>query len=250
MTRSRALALALAAGAMAALAAGPAAASPTQAPGCDVRDATLTWGFKESFRAYIDGGIANGEWTTSGDATYETPEFRWSGGQGRYNSDTGSGFVEFSGSVRFTGHGGVLDTTFSDPAIVFAGDTATLVLDVAGASMDGDQIAADDVAFVELTGIEFSGEDALVTVDAATVLTDDGEAAFPDYRAGTAFDPVALEMPTSGVCAAGSDGGDAIAPPADEGLPAMLIGFVVGVPLLLIAAVLAVTLSRRRRRRA
>ena len=99
MTRSRALAVATAAGILALLGAGPAAASESQAPGCDIRDATLTWGFKESFRAYIDGDIANGEWTTSDGATYETPEFSWSGGTGRYNSDTGSGSVQFTGSA-------------------------------------------------------------------------------------------------------------------------------------------------------
>ena len=86
-------------------------------PGCVVTDATLTWGFKESFRAYIDGDIANGEWTTSGGATYETPEFTWSDGQGHYDPETGDGYVDFAGSVRFTGHDGLLDTTIADPSL-------------------------------------------------------------------------------------------------------------------------------------
>src|SRR3546814_3461048 len=53
------------------------AASPATA--CDVVGGELSWGFKESFRAYISGSIAAGEWTTSGGATYETPSFGWSG---------------------------------------------------------------------------------------------------------------------------------------------------------------------------
>ena len=44
----------------------------------------------------------------------------------------------------------------------------------------------------------------------ATVLTDDGEAAFPDYQAGTAFDPLTLHLPTSTeLRRRGSTGGDA-----------------------------------------
>jgi len=246
MTRSRALAAAMAAGILVLLGAGPAAASESQAPGCDIRDATLTWGFKESFRAYIDGDIANGEWTTSDGATYETPEFSWSGGTGRYNSDTGSGFVQFSGSVRFTGHDGLLDTTFSNPVVTLSADAGTLILDVVGPSMDGAQVDAEDVPFVELLDLELAGEDALVTVDAGTVLTEDGEAAFPDYQAGTEFDPVALNMPTSGECAAGLDGGDA--GPADGGAidPALVI-FAVLAPLTLIVVVVMIAVGRRAR---
>ena len=85
MTRSRLLAVALAVGAglgMLGPAAQAAARPRWSSPAASSRDATLTWGFKESFRAYIDGDIANGEWTTSGGATYETPEFSWSDGTG------------------------------------------------------------------------------------------------------------------------------------------------------------------------
>ena len=47
------------------------AGSSSQAPGCDVVSASLEWGFKESFRGYIDGSIANGEWTVAEGAAYE-----------------------------------------------------------------------------------------------------------------------------------------------------------------------------------
>ncbi len=248
MTRPRAFVVAVVAGMLALLGAAPAAASERQAPGCDIRDATLTWGFKESFRAYIDGDIANGEWTTADGAVYETPVFIWSGGHGRYNSDTGSGMIQFTGSVRFTGHDGLLDTTIADPVVTLSGDTGTLILDVSGPSMDGVAIDEDDVAFVDLPALEFSGEDALVTVDSATVLTDDGEDAFPDYQAGTDFDPVALAMPTSGDCAAGLDGGDA--GPADGQVSApdpALIAFAVLVPLIVVTVVAAVVIGRRGR---
>ena len=99
------------------------AATTADEAGCTVSDAELVWGFKESFRAYIDGAIAQGEWTTSGDASYATPLFTWSGGAGGTEPDDAL-VVEFSGAVRFTGHGGVLDTTIENPRLVIRGDRA------------------------------------------------------------------------------------------------------------------------------
>src|SRR5690606_23738697 len=43
--------------------------------GCTVTDAELVWGYKESFRSYISGSIAHGEWTVADGAAYETPNF-------------------------------------------------------------------------------------------------------------------------------------------------------------------------------
>ena len=256
MTRPRALAVALVAGAIAMLGIGmpgpasPAVAEPSMVePGCVVRDATLSWGFKESFRAYIDGDIANGEWTTSRGATYETPEFAWSNGQGRYDRETGLGFVNFLGTVRFTGHDGLLDTTIADPTVMISADGAFLLLDVSGPSMEGEQIAAQDVSFVELTGVEVSGAGARLTLDSDTVLTADGEAAFPDYPPGTEFDPmsVALELD---MCSppGGYAGGDDISPPA---VPPLLVAAAIAGPVLLIAAIVtAIVIAVRRRARA
>jgi hypothetical protein len=253
MTRSRVLALALAAVAGLGMLgpAGSAVAAPEMVePGCIVTDATLSWGFKESFRAYIDGDIANGEWTTAGGATYETPEFSWSDGQGRYDPETGDGFVQFTGSVRFTGHDGLLDTTIADPALSISRDGALLVLDVSGPSMEGDQIDAQDVAFVDLPGIEVSGEGARLTLDSDSVLTADGEAAFPDYQAGTAFDPLTVALKLD-MCSppGGYSGGDDISSPPT---PAWVVAGAVLGPLALIAAIVSavVLVTRRRRARA
>ncbi len=68
----------------------------TAAEGCPVDDATLTWGFKETFRSYISGSIANGEWTVADGATYETPDFGWSDGTGAYDPDGGEGLIAFT----------------------------------------------------------------------------------------------------------------------------------------------------------
>jgi hypothetical protein len=259
MTRSRVLALALAIGAGLGMlgpatqavarpsAAGPAALAE---PGCTVTDATLTWGFKESFRAYIDGDIANGEWVTSRGATYETPEFTWSNGQGHYDPETGYAIVQFLGTVRFTGHDGLLDTTIADPTLSISNDGPVLLLDVSGPSMEGEQIQAQDVAFVELPGLDVRGEGARVTLEGDPVLTDDGEAAFPDYQAGTAFDPlvVALKLDMCSPPGGYTDGDDISPPPAP---PLLLVAGAVLGPLLLIAViVIAIVIAMRRRARA
>jgi hypothetical protein len=252
MTRSRLLAAALAgaAGLGMLIPAGQATAQPQMAePGCVVTDATLTWGFKESFRAYIDGDIANGEWTTSGAVTYETPEFTWAAGQGRYDPETGEGYVDFEGSVRFTGHDGLLDTTFSDPSLNLTDGGPVLILDVAGPSMEGEQIDAPRVEFVELPGLDVMGEGASVTLEGDTVLTADGEAAFPDYQAGTSFDPVTITLQLD-MCSppGGYSGVDDISPP--PGPPAWVVAGAILGPLLLIAAIIGAVLLATRRRRA
>lgn len=251
MTRLRVLAAALAAVAGLGMLgpAGSAVAVPEMVePGCVVRDATLSWGFKESFRAYIDGDIANGEWTTDRGATYETPEFSWHDGQGRYDPETGLGYVQFLGTVRFTGHEGLLDTTIADPTLSITRDGAVLVLDVSGPSMEGEQIEAQDVAFVDLPGIEVSGEGARLTLESESVLTADGEAAFPDYQAGTAFDPLTVALKLD-MCSppGGYSGGDDI---SSSPTPAWVVAGAVLGPLALIAAIVSAVVLVLRRRRA
>jgi hypothetical protein len=251
MTRSRLLVAALAVGAGLGML-GPAGAATAQPrmvePGCAVTDATLSWGFKESFRAYIDGDIANGEWTTAGGATYETPEFSWSDGTGHFDPETGVGYVQFTGSVRFTGHEGLLDTTIADPALSITPDGGALILDVSGPSMEGEQIDAQDVSFVELTGPDVSADGARATVESDTVLTAEGEAAFPDYQAGTAFDPIAVDLKLDKCSPAGGySGGDDISP---SPLPLWVVAGAIAGPLLVVAAIIAVVVVAARRRRA
>lgn len=228
-----------------------AAALATGPGACEITDGTLEWGFKESFRAYIDGSIANGEWTTGPGVGYDTPSFTWSDGFGRYDPATGEGFVRFAGSVRFTGHDGLLDTTIGYPQIVFDGDSAVLLLDVAGATMDGEQVEVAEAEFVELTGLETGGEDAVVTVDAETVLTEAGSVAFPNYPAGEAFDPVAVELTLGEGCITYGGTYEPVDPPAAGPQWPWLIGgiAILALPVLAIAGVVvAVVLARRRRR--
>src|SRR5690606_13834026 len=63
---------------------------------CQVTGGELTWGVKEAFRSYISGAIANGEWTVSDGAGYETPSFSFSEPTGEIDAETGEGSVTFA----------------------------------------------------------------------------------------------------------------------------------------------------------
>lgn len=185
-----------------------ASASPSA---CTITDATITWGFKESFRSYISGSIAKGAWEPFGGVGYETPAFTWSGGTGSYDPEAGTGTISFPGGIRFTGHGGLLDSTVQNAVLDLAPASGRVVVDLAGVSMES-ALAGDDTVVttpqvplvtVDLAGLQstVSGDAlTLAATDAATAITDEGYAAFGNYETGTAFDP--LSFTASGVCAA------------------------------------------------
>lgn len=182
----------------------PSAASASTAAKCPASAAQLSWGFKESFRAYVTGSIANGDWSTSGNASYQTPNFSWKQGAGEYDRDTGTGQLQFSGAVSFTGHHGALDTVVSDPVIRFTGPTRAVVLiDFANTSMEdalagkAKQTKTSAVPFVELdlaNGATQQDGDQIKISSAPAKLTAEGAAVFSNYSAGTAFDPVTIEL--------------------------------------------------------
>lgn len=172
--------------------------SPAEpAPECSVDDASLTWGFKESFRSYISGTIANGEWTVDDGATYETPNFGFAHGSGNYD-----GSIRFEGSIRFTGHGGILDTTVANPELRFEGRAVTLYLDVRGTTQEGVEIdeSAVEFATVDIYGHLDAANGSVSIVDAPATLTAAGAAAFGTYEAGEALDPISLTFTTSEEC--------------------------------------------------
>jgi hypothetical protein len=232
------------------LAVAPAAAASAQAPGCQVESGTLTWGFKESFRAYIDGSIANGEWTVADGATYNTPSFGFPAGSGHVDPRDPNGSVAFAGSVRFTGHGGILDTTVANPVLVVRPDgTGLLLLDVSGPTMEGDEVTVTEAEFldVDLTGQNLTPVDGVITIDAApTTLTADGAVAFPNYEAGSEFDPVTATLDVGDCDLTGQPiGTDVDGDTTANGMPwlAPAIALLAGV----VAATIALVAIRRRR---
>lgn len=232
------------------------AATPnTAAVGCPVTDATLTWGFKESFRSYISGSIANGEWTLADGASYDIPNFGWSGGEGAH--DNGEGLVAFAGAVTFTGHGGILNTTIANPQLRLIDEgTAVILLDVSGTTQDGATVDAPAVEFVELDLAAATIDEANGTItvtDAPSELTSAGAQAFGTYEAGEAFDPVSFTLPLDADCGsvlpvASPEASVNAAPASAEAPNLWWIGPIVA--LLLAAAAVTVVVIRRRSRTA
>ena len=173
---------------------------------CQVLESEITWGFKESFRSYISGAIALGQWTTSGDVDYTTPVFIFSGGEGVLAPDRSSGSVAFEGELLFEGHGGVLRTSLANPTLVMdSGRSALLVFDVTGDTMDMVSVSAEDVEFVTL---EWSAGDESVDVatgewvitGARATLTAAGSESFGTYPEGESFDPVDIRLLVTPSC--------------------------------------------------
>lgn len=179
------------------------ALTPVAVPtSCAANGAELVWGFKESFRSYISGTIANGEWSVADGASYETPNFTWTDGSGNY--EHGSGEIGFAGTINFTGHDGTLDTTIVNPRLRFEGYSAVVVVDVTGTTQEGVPVDAQSVDFVrlDLSKSIDSDENGVVTVTGApAVLTADGAAAIGTYLEGEPFDPVSVTFKTAPDCA-------------------------------------------------
>lgn len=180
-----------------------ASAKPVAAPesGCPVSDATLTWGVKESFRAYISGSIANGDWSTTGPVSYKTPAFTWRGGTGKHDPNTGAVTLSFSGTATFTGHHGSLNTSMGNPRVRMSGTAGALDLDFASTSMEdamagkAKRTTVPGLSFLNLVvdpaSVTRNGDQVTVTSVPGT-LTGPGSQAFTNYSAGTAFDPVTV----------------------------------------------------------
>lgn len=169
---------------------------------CTITEGEIEWGFKESFRSYISGTIANGEWIVADGATYETPTFRWSDGTGEFSD--GEGTVHFDGSVTFSGHDGILSTTISSPTLEIRDiDTAVLLADISGTTQAGDTVDAPQTEFVELRlseGQRVVVDEQVTVSEVPVVLSEDGAAAFGTYDAGTAMDPITLSYQTPAGC--------------------------------------------------
>lgn len=165
-----------------------------------VNGATLSWGVSDSFRAYIAGPIAKGAVSTSG-VKDNGSSYTWSGGKGSFNTDLGKGRTSFGGSVKFTGHDGILDLQISNPRVQVDGGTGTLVVDVVSSDMQGNKSTSKGVAFasLNLSGKKSTSGSTITWTGAPATLTAAGAKAFAGfYEAGTALAPVTFSFPVGG----------------------------------------------------
>ena len=162
-----------------------------------IKSANLGWGVRDSFRNYVRGGIANGSWELNG-TSYSSDAFNWSNGTGTFKG--GKGSISFSGSVRFTGHHGILDTTIANPRLEISGNSGTLYATMTSNDPSGKATNYGEVALlkVDLSGLQ-SSADAVSVNGAATTLTAEGAKAFAGfYEAGKDMAPLSFSAAING----------------------------------------------------
>lgn len=162
-----------------------------------IKSANLGWGVRDSFRNYVRGGIANGSWELNG-TSYSSDAFNWSNGTGTFKG--GKGSISFSGSVRFTGHHGILDTTIANPRLEINGNSGTLYATMNSNDPSGKATNYGEVALlkVDLSGLQGSA-DAVSVNGAATTLTAEGAKAFAGfYDAGKDMAPLSFSAAING----------------------------------------------------
>ncbi len=162
-----------------------------------IKSANLGWGVRDSFRNYVRGGIANGSWELNG-TSYSSDAFNWSNGTGTFKN--GKGSISFSGSVRFTGHHGILDTNIANPRLEINGNSGTLYATMTSNDPSGKATNYGEVALlkVDLSGLQ-SSADAVSVNGAATTLTAEGAKAFAGfYEAGKDMAPLSFSAAING----------------------------------------------------
>ncbi|MEV7424646.1 HtaA domain-containing protein [Streptomyces sp. NPDC091212] len=181
------------AAAPAALAAAPAFV-PAAAPALELKDSTLEWGLKESFRTYVTG-IAAGTIAPTGGAA-QAPDngvFTFPNGTGSYNTGTHALDTAFDGTVRFSSTAHFFDIKVTDLKVVTSGTTGAIQADV---TLNGATQEDIDLASIDLTGLRpETGDGSMVYKDIPTKLTADGAKAFNGmYAAGTELDKATLAL--------------------------------------------------------
>ncbi|MFE7354522.1 HtaA domain-containing protein [Streptomyces sp. NPDC057543] len=172
--------------------AGAAAAASKTA----LKDGTLEWGVKESFRAYLASSFSGGKIAVKNGAT-QAPDngvFTFVNGKGTYDTATHGTDTAFEGGVNFYAHGGVLDITLSDVKLATTGTGGAITVDVT--TPEGTR---DDVAFaaLDLSAVKpgRGADGAMVFKDIPATLTKAGSEAFNgQYKEGDALDPATLSV--------------------------------------------------------
>ncbi|GAA2312418.1 HtaA domain-containing protein [Streptomyces kunmingensis] len=159
-----------------------------------LQDGAVDWGVRRTFREYVTGDIAQGEWKLGDGAQDGGALFRFPDGEGSYDKKKQTLDGEFTGSVHFTGEHG-LDLTLARPTVTVADGKGTLRADVTSGKK-----TTKDTALVTFAVRSLAAKDGLVRVDEApAVLTASGAEAFGGmYRAGVAMDPVSLAVAVEG----------------------------------------------------
>ncbi|MFI1409041.1 HtaA domain-containing protein [Streptomyces sp. NPDC020707] len=168
-----------------------------------IEDGAVDWGVRRTFREYVTGAIAQGEWKLSGGAQDGGALFRFPEGSGTYDEKRRTLDATFTGAVRFTGEQGLDLKLGGIRAEVTDEGKGTLYADVTSGG-DTDKVSDTGrasgtdkkVPLVTFTAEDLKPEDGLVQItEAPAKLTAQGADAFGGmYKAGTEMDPVSLAV--------------------------------------------------------
>ncbi|MBH1933441.1 HtaA domain-containing protein [Streptomyces sp. AV19] len=182
----------------------PAAAAKPPAK-FELKDGTLTWGVKESFRKYVTGPISGGKIQVAAGAKQAKGNgpFTFTGGKGTYDVTRHAVSTTFKGSVRFLGHKDMkgrweLDLKFTDLKVVTKGKTGRITADVTAGGKTRNDVA---VASLDLSKVKpgRGAGGAMTFPKIPAKLTADGAKAFAYhgrsfYKAGDKLDPATLSV--------------------------------------------------------
>ncbi|MFG2221902.1 HtaA domain-containing protein [Streptomyces sp. NPDC048644] len=172
-----------------------AADAHSATPRTDLKDGTLTWGVKESFRKYVTG-IALGTIETTGGAeqAQDNGAFTFKGGTGTYDEGSHAVAATFRGSVRFTSKAHGFDIELADLKVATKGTGGAVTADVTASGSTQDDVP---LASLDLSGVKPGGGTggALTFAGIPTKLTAEGAKAFNGmYKAGQELDPATLSF--------------------------------------------------------
>ncbi|MEV6755852.1 HtaA domain-containing protein [Streptomyces sp. NPDC051214] len=232
-----------------------------------IEDAAVDWGVRRTFREYVTGSIAQGEWKLSAGAQDGGALFRFPEGEGTYDKKKQTLDADFAGTVRFTGEHG-LDLALSKVAVKVKDGKGTLFANVESKGDGGGKgVTLKKAPLITFAAKGLKPKDGLVSLtEVPSKLTADGSKAFGGmYKAGSAMDPLSLAvaldadaklpaLPDLGSSASPSPQPKKAAGPktenaadsSDSSSPALPIGVGAGVAVLLAAAVTFGVLRKRR----
>ncbi|MEU5997252.1 HtaA domain-containing protein [Streptomyces sp. NPDC047197] len=169
------------------------------APKMELKDGTLDWGFKETFRKYVTGMAAGKiEATDGAKQAADNGVFTFTDGKGTYDTGTHATDTAFKGSVRFSSTAHRFDIKVSDVKVRTEGTGGAIQADI---SLNGTAQNDIDLAKLDLTGIRpGQGEGGAMTFkDIPATLTADGAKAFNGmYKEGDKLDPATLSVKAGG----------------------------------------------------
>ncbi|MEV4872050.1 HtaA domain-containing protein [Streptomyces syringium] len=191
----------------------PAHAAPApDAPKLDLKDGTLEWGVKESFRGYVTGPIGGGRIEVADGAKQaaDNGAFTFTDGTGTYDTSTHAVATTFKGSVRFLAHAKgdawELDLKLTDLKLSTQGKTGSITADVTAAGKTENDVA---IASLDLSAVRPGGGagGAMTYPNIPAKLTAGGAKAFAYhkdgkviefYKEGQALDPATLTVKAAG----------------------------------------------------